>query len=237
MVTLGVNIDHVATLRQARQGLEPDPIQAAYIAEQAGADQITVHLREDRRHIQDRDVRLLRQTIQTEMNLEMALNSEIIAIACEIKPERVTIVPEKREEVTTEGGLQLFVPGFAAKLQLLQESGITISLFIEPDIATVREAARLGANAVEFHTGKYANVFGSVLEDFEVNRIEAAAHEAKKLGLHVAAGHGINYHNLHRLTALRIIEEYNIGHSIMARAIWVGLAEAVASMKKSIMQS
>lgn len=234
MAELGINVDHIATLRQARMGLEPDPLYAAMIAEQNGADQITIHLREDRRHIQLRDLKLLKSTIQTRLNLEMALTTEIIAIAKTIKPNTVTIVPERREELTTEGGLNLKIKHLDQRMKELQEVGIEVSLFIEPDIEMIRSAERLKADAVEIHTGNYANAKN--INDIyqQLSKISKAAKAVKSTGMRVVAGHGLNYHNIIPLVNLKIIEEFNIGHSIISRAVFSGLAEAVSTMKKII---
>lgn len=234
MAELGLNIDHVATLRQARMGLEPEPVYAALIAEQNGADQITIHLREDRRHIQLRDLKTLKNTIQTRLNLEMALTNEIIAIAKSVKPHTVTLVPERREELTTEGGLNLNIKNIDEKIKELQDAGLEVSLFLEPDADMIRMADRLKVNAVEIHTGIYANA-GTIQEvDTQLARIAKAAKLVKSAGMKVVAGHGLNYHNVHKLVELGTIQEYNIGHSIVSRAVFTGMAEAVSSMKKLI---
>lgn len=233
MILLGVNIDHIATLRQARMGNEPEPIQAALLAEQHGADQITVHLREDRRHIQDKDVELLRKLIHTKLNLEMAITGEMIIIAQNILPDTVTLVPEKRKELTTEGGLKL-KDDHKIGIKKLKDSGIEVSVFIEPSIKMVEKAKEIGADTVELHTGKYANAVSKSEIEKEIKRIHKAALKADKLGLRVVAGHGLNYHNVQRLIELDIIEEYNIGHSIISRAVFTGLAEAVLEMKTII---
>jgi len=230
MIKLGVNIDHVATIRQARGGIEPEPIQAAAIAEQHGADQITIHLREDRRHIQDRDLIILRETIQTKLNLEMALTDEMIEIAKDVKPDIVTLVPEKREELTTEGGLNL-LPEHKDKIKELKDDGIEVSVFIEPDLDIIRTAKEIGADAVEIHTGKYANLKDDEEIQIELERIYDAAVLVEQLEMRVVAGHGLNYHNIHELVEMDVFEEYNIGHSIISRAVFTGLAEAVLEMK------
>ncbi|MEW5820420.1 MAG: pyridoxine 5'-phosphate synthase [Cyanobacteriota bacterium] len=234
MITLGVNIDHVATIREARKGIEPDPVTAAAICELAGADCITIHLREDRRHINDRDVRVLAQTIQTRMNLEMACTKEIQDIAIEIKPYSVCLVPEKREEVTTEGGLNIsnnkdFLKDYIAKFQ---EHGIIVSLFIDPDIEQVKASQEVNADFIEIHTGTYANSKKEqdTLKSF--NNILESAKLARKLGLRVNAGHGLNYINVHRICTIPDLEELNIGHSIISRAVFVGLDQAVREMKQ-----
>ncbi len=230
MAELGVNIDHIATIRQARMGIGPEPVHAASIAEQNGADQITVHLREDRRHIQDRDLRILREIVQTRLNLEMAATSEMIEIAKELKPDTVTLVPEKREEITTEGGLKL-TDALEPQIKELKEAGIEVSVFIEPDLEMIEFAEKIGADAVEIHTGRYANLKSQKEIDAEVGRIYKAAELIRKLNMRVVAGHGLNYHNTQRLVELEIIEEFNIGHSIISRAVFTGLAEAVFLMK------
>ncbi len=230
MAELGVNIDHIATLRQARLGIEPEPIYAAAIAEQNGADQITVHLREDRRHIQDRDLKLLRETIQTRLNLEMAASKKMADIAEEVKPNTVTLVPEKREELTTEGGLQL-TNEHKAVITQLQKAKIEVSVFIEPDIEMIEFAKKIGADAVEVHTGKYANLKDERSRKKEIKRIFNAAKKIKELNMRVIAGHGLDYKNTKPLVELDIFEEYNIGHSIISRAVFSGLAEAVSEMK------
>lgn len=233
MAELGVNIDHVATLRQARMGVEPEPVYAASIAEQFGADQITIHLREDRRHIQLRDLKLIKNVVQTRLNLEMAATAEMISIAKNIKPDTVTLVPEKREELTTEGGL-LLTKEHEAGIKELKEAGIEVSVFIEADPEMIKLAAKLGADAVEIHTGHYANVKDPKELTDEVNRIKKGAKLIKSNGMRAVAGHGLNYHNTKRLVDLGVFEEFNIGHSIMSRAIFHGLAEAVATMKKIV---
>ncbi|MFP1740074.1 pyridoxine 5'-phosphate synthase [Lonsdalea quercina] len=230
---LGVNIDHIATLRNARGTAYPDPVQAAFIAEQAGADGITVHLREDRRHITDRDVRLLRQTIQTRMNLEMAVTDEMVAIACELQPHFCCLVPEKRQEVTTEGGLD--VAGQQEKMQdavkKLKAAGINVSLFIDPDRAQIDAAVACAAPYVELHTGAYADADGDEARQHEFERIRDAATYAAAKGIRVNAGHGLTYHNVQPIAALPEMHELNIGHSIIGRAVMSGLPAAVAEMK------
>ncbi len=233
MPRLGVNIDHVATLRQARGGADPDPLTAAMLVELAGADGIVVHLREDRRHIQDRDLRLLRELIHTKLDLEMAADETMAKIALAIKPDMVTLVPERRQELTTEGGLD--VAGHKDRIQKvvaqLQKGGIPVSLFIEPSPAQVKAANGVSADFVELHTGRYANAHGSKETDAEVAAITQAAKLAHKLGMGVNAGHGLDYRNLTRLIQIPEITEYNIGHSIIARAVLVGLDQAVREMK------
>ena len=233
MPRLGVNIDHVATLRQARGGIDPDPLAAAVLVELAGADGIVVHLREDRRHIQDRDLRLLREVIHTKLDLEIAADETMAQIALAIKPDLVTLVPEKRQELTTEGGLD--VVSHRDRIQqivaLLQAGGVPVSLFIEPDLAQVKAAHRVSADFVELHTGRYANAASATDAEAEAEAITQAAKLSSKLGMGVNAGHGLDYHNLSRLTQISEIIEYNIGHSIIARAVLVGLDQAVREMK------
>ncbi len=233
MPRLGVNIDHVATLRQARGGTDPDPIAAATLVELAGADGIVVHLREDRRHIQDRDLQLLRDTIHTKLDLEMAPDDAIAKIALALKPDMVTLVPERRQELTTEGGLDVVAhkERFHSIVALLHSGGIPVSLFIEPDLAQVKASHKIAADFVELHTGRYANAKRAKEADTELETIAQAAKLAYKLGLGVNAGHGLNYHNVKRVTHISEIVEYNIGHSIIARAVLVGLERAVREMK------
>jgi len=237
MLKLGVNIDHVATLREARyrgrERGEPDPIEAALICESAGAHGITAHLREDRRHIQDRDIRQLRQVVKTRLNLEMANVPEIVAIALEIKPDIVCLVPERRTEVTTEGGLDAAQHwlSLAETCKRMRDAGIDVSLFIAPDSAQVEAAARVGSQFVELHTGAFAENFHRKRERAaELERLIAAANQAHSLGLRVNAGHGLNYQNLATLRQVPHLVELNIGHSIISRAIVVGLATAVREM-------
>jgi pyridoxine 5-phosphate synthase len=236
MPRLSVNIDHVATLRQARRGKEPDPIAAAVIAELAGADGIIVHLREDRRHIQDRDLTLLRATIKTRLNLEMANTEEIIQIALKIKPDLVTFVPEKRQELTTEGGLD--VRGNQASLQKniarLKRAGIPASLFIDADPKQVKASQKVGAGYVEIHTGRYADETDESKHRQEFLRIVRAIRQAFRLGLRVNIGHGLNYQNVLPFRDVPGIEDYSIGHSIISRAVLVGLDRAVREMKRLI---
>ncbi|WP_017347806.1 pyridoxine 5'-phosphate synthase [Pantoea sp. A4] len=236
---LGINIDHIATVRNARGTSYPDPVQAAFISEQAGADGITVHLREDRRHITDRDVRILRDTIQTRMNLEMAVTDEMIAIACEIKPQFVCLVPEKREEVTTEGGLD--VAGQQEKInaavQQLSRAGILVSLFIDAEERQIEAAVTSGAPYIEIHTGAYAEAAEGLERDAELARIRHAATFAASRGLKVNAGHGLTYHNVLPIAALPEMHELNIGHAIIGRAVFSGLAEAVKEMKQLLREA
>jgi len=234
MSLLGVNIDHIATIREARKGIEPEPVYAASIAEQNGADQITIHLREDRRHIQDRDLQILRQTIQTKLNLEMAATEEMLNIAVDIKPDTVTLVPEKREELTTEGGLKL-TDDHRTVIARLKKAGIEVSVFIEPDEDMIQKAKEIGADTVEIHTGRYANLENDDDIKNEIERIYNAALLTKNLGMRAVAGHGLNYHNTSKLVDLDIFEEFNIGHSIISRSVFTGLAEAVQSMKLIIL--
>jgi pyridoxine 5-phosphate synthase len=232
-IALGVNIDHVATLRQARRVHYPDPIHAALLAEQSGADSITLHLREDRRHIQDRDVILMRQVLETRMNLEMALTEEMIRIAREVKPQDCCLVPESRREVTTEGGLDVVaqLPQVGDACKALGAAGIRVSLFIDPDASQVEAAQRAGAPVVELHTGAYAQAAGAQ-RAIEFERVRSAAKRAASLGLTVNAGHGLNYHNVKPIAAVREIVGLNIGHSIVARAVFDGLSKAVRDMKE-----
>ncbi len=234
MIKLGVNIDHVATIRQARRECEPDPVWAAVVTELAGADAITVHLREDRRHIQDRDVEILRKTIQTKLNLEMANEKSIIEIAAKIKPDQVTLVPEKREEITTEGGLDVTrnLSSLTETVRFFQSIGIITSLFIDPDPDQINSAAKTKTNFIEFHTGKYANSLSEKEIEMELNSLIQAANIAKKFGLRVNAGHGLNYINVRRICDIPHLEELNIGHSIISRAVFVGLTQAVKEMKE-----
>ncbi|WP_291968776.1 pyridoxine 5'-phosphate synthase [Candidatus Symbiopectobacterium sp.] len=236
---LGVNIDHVATLRNARGTAYPDPVQAAFVAEQAGADGITVHLREDRRHITDRDVRLLRQTLQTRMNLEMAVTEEMLAIACELRPHFCCLVPEKRQEVTTEGGLDVAgqLPRMTSSVARLHEAGILVSLFIDPERVQIDAAVAVGAPYIEIHTGAYADAQDDTLRQQEWARIRDAAVYAASKGLKVNAGHGLTYHNVQAIAALPEIHELNIGHAIIGRAVMSGLAEAVAEMKSLLREA
>jgi pyridoxine 5-phosphate synthase len=232
-IDLGVNIDHVATLRQARRTRYPDPLHAALLAEEAGADSITLHLREDRRHIQERDVTMMREALQTRMNLEMAVTEEMIRIAQKVLPQDCCLVPESRQEVTTEGGLDVEGQGerVADAVKALGDAGIRVSLFIDPDLAQIEAAQRAGAPVIELHTGAYADSIGGVrAREFE--RLLGAAKFAARLGLIVNAGHGLNYHNVEPIAAIQEIVELNIGHAIVARAVFDGLAKAVRDMKE-----
>ncbi len=234
--TLGVNIDHIATIRQARRTVEPDPVAAAVLAELAGADGITVHLREDRRHIQDRDVRLLRQTVRTHLNLEMAATDEMVAIALDIRPDYVTLVPENRQEVTTEGGLD--VAGqkdrMAAIVGQLQEVGIPVSLFIDADADQIRTAAAVRAQFIELHTGTYAEAQDEQSRAKELAVLATGCQQALEAGLRVNAGHGLTYWNVYPVANLDGMEELNIGHTIISRAALVGMERAVREMKQAI---
>jgi len=234
VIKLGVNIDHVATLRQARGTRYPDPIQAAIDAEQAGADAITLHLREDRRHIQERDVEVLKGILQTRMNLEMAVTDEMVAYAVRIRPEECCLVPERRQELTTEGGLD--VAGHASRIRSacdrLRDAGIRVSLFIDADPAQLEAAAESGAPVIEIHTGRYADALTAERRGEELGRIELAVQQGLRLGLQVNAGHGLNYHNVQAIAAIPGIADLNIGHAIVARAVFTGLQEAVREMKR-----
>jgi pyridoxine 5-phosphate synthase len=232
-IALGVNIDHVATLRQARRGRYPDPLHAALVAEEAGADSITLHLREDRRHIQERDVTSLREALQTRMNLEMAVTEEMIRIAQKVLPQDCCLVPESRQELTTEGGLNVLehIARISDAVNALGASGVRVSLFIDPDLEQIEAAHRAHAPAIELHTGTYADSTGAArAREFE--RLCAAAKFAARLGLIVNAGHGLNYHNVEPIAAIPEIVELNIGHAIVARAVVDGLAKAVRDMKE-----
>ncbi|WP_457569057.1 pyridoxine 5'-phosphate synthase [Desulfurobacterium sp.] len=235
-IRLGVNIDHVATVREARKTFEPDPVHAAVIADLAGADQITLHLREDRRHIQDRDLKLIKEVIHSKINLEMAATDEMVEIALSVKPHQVTLVPEKREEITTEGGLD--VKGQKERIRevvnRLKEAGIVVNLFIDPDHEQIEAAADVGADAVELHTGEYANAVTDADKARELERLKSAARYARELELKVYAGHGLTYKNVKPVAEIEEIEELNIGHSIVANAVLKGLSDAVKEMKRLI---
>jgi pyridoxine 5-phosphate synthase len=236
MPHLGVNIDHVATLRQARRGAEPDPVWAAADAELGGATCITLHLREDRRHIQDRDLEILKATVQVKLNLEMAVTDAMVEVACRVRPNQATLVPEGRQEITTEGGLP--VAGQEAKVasavKRLNAAGITVSLFIDPKPEEVEASARVGAQAVEFHTGEYANAPEGHERDRQFMRVAEAARLAQSKGLTVHAGHGLNYVNVCRIAQIPGMTELNIGHSIVSRAVFVGMRKAVREMVRLI---
>jgi pyridoxine 5-phosphate synthase len=231
MARLGVNVDHVATLRQARGGAEPDPVIAAAIAEMAGADGITVHLREDRRHIQDRDVMLLRRTVKTHLNLEMAATDEMVAIAMKVVPDYVTLVPEKRQELTTEGGLDVVknLQRLCGQIELLHQAGISVSLFVDPELEQLKAGSRAKADFIEIHTGAYCEA-SAPRRQTELDKLHEAIRAARRLGFGVNAGHGLDYRNILPVLALGGVEEYNIGHSIIARAVLVGLDGAVREM-------
>ena len=234
MIYLGVNIDHIATVRQARGTRYPSPVHAALVAESSGADSITLHLREDRRHIQDADVEILRQTLQTRMNLEMAVTEEMLAIATRILPQDACLVPERREELTTEGGLD--VVGQFARVKhacgVLAQAGIRVSLFIAPDREQIHAAKEAGAPVVEIHTGHYANQEPGLAQDKEFSKITDAATYGHGLGLQINAGHGLHYHNVQRIAAIPEVRELNIGHAIVAHALFIGWDAAVREMKR-----
>ena len=226
-------MDHVATVRQARRTVEPDPVAAAVLAELAGADGITIHLREDRRHIQDRDLELLRKTVQTRVNLEMAINEEIVQIALRVLPDQATLVPEKREEVTTEGGLDVLThrDKLKAVVKRLKDAGIRVSLFVDPVVEIMRVSKQVGADAVELHTGSYANARTEEEVEKELAKLKEAARVAGEAGLAVFAGHGLNYINILAIKTIPQLMEVNIGHSIVSRAVLVGMERAVREMK------
>lgn len=236
MAKLGLNVDHIATVRQARGGVEPDPVTAAAIGEMAGAEGITIHLREDRRHIQDRDLEILRRTVKTRINLEMAATQEMVRIALRVKPEQVTLVPEKRQELTTEGGLDVILNGkqLADTVKRLKDGGIVVSLFVDSNQEQIKAANKTGTDYIEIHTGSYAEATSWVDQKRELDNIDTAIKLARKVGIGVNAGHGLNYVNIKALAALGGIEEYNIGHSIIARAMLVGLDRAVRDMVELI---
>jgi len=233
---LGVNVDHVATLRQARRAAYPDPVAAAQLAELGGADQITIHLREDRRHIQDRDLRILRQTVTTRLNLEMAATAEMVKIAYDVKPDSCTLVPERREELTTEGGLDVAGGKDHVRkiVRTLRDADILVSVFVDPDVDQVRAAHRAEAQVVEIHTGRYCDARLPADQRRELSRVLDAVRAAAKLGLAVAAGHGLHYRNVGPVAAIPEIEEFNIGHAIVARAVLVGFERAVREMRQLI---
>jgi len=233
-IFLGVNIDHIATLRQARGTIYPDPIQAALLAEEAGADSITLHLREDRRHIQERDVVLLKDMVQTKINLEMAVTSEMLAFAEKVKPADCCLVPEKREELTTEGGLDVYgqKDKMATACEKLAAADIRVSLFIDADRLQIQSAADVGAPVIEIHTGQYADATTPQEQQREFDKIVEAVAFGESLGLEVNAGHGLHYHNVAPIAGLTSVRELNIGHAIIARAVFTGLPEAVREMKR-----
>jgi len=236
MPKLNVNVDHVATVRQARGGNEPDPVLAAYLAELAGAHGIVVHLREDRRHIQERDVRILRETVSTKLNMEMAPTDEMVRIASDVMPDMVTLVPEKREELTTEGGLDVSgnLKAVTASVKALRKNGILVSLFIDPEPKQIIASVKTGAGMVEFHTGSYAEAGNEKSAESELSKIKKAVKKALSGGLRVAAGHGLNYVNTEAVARIKGIEEFNIGHSIVSRSLMVGMERAVSDMIKII---
>ena len=237
MPRLGVNIDHVATVRQARGGREPDPVWAAVEAELGGADGITVHLREDRRHVQDRDVRVLRETVRTRLNLEAAVAPEMVDFALEIRPDQVTFVPERRQEVTTEGGLDVVGqrPRVADAVQRCRAAGLSVSLFIDPTLAQVLAAAELGVDAVELHTGRYADATTRGERDDELAALVDAGRAAREAGMALHAGHGLTLHNLGDVARIAGMAELNVGHSLVSRAVFLGMREAVREMKACLM--
>lgn len=238
-ILLGVNIDHIATLRNARGIMYPDPVYAACIAEQAGADSITVHLREDRRHITDRDVRLLREVIQTTMNLEISITEEMIAIACLLKPNSCCLVPERRQELTTEGGLDVVsnVKVLKNVIPKLIDSGIQVSLFIDPDDQQISTAYDVGASCIELHTGAYASSYDKNFQELEYKRINKSVLCALRYNLKINAGHGLNYHNVQSIAMIPSIQELNIGHAIISRAVFCGLPKAIQDMKRLLQES
>ena len=236
MPKLGVNIDHVATLRQVRKGIEPEPVFAALICQAQGADSIVAHLREDRRHIKERDLYILKEVVKTKLNLEMSVAEDIVEIACKVRPDQATLVPEKRQEITTEGGLDVASNFKKIKqvLDKLERKGIAVSLFIDPDKKQIDAAEKLGIGMVELHTGRYAEAKNEKEDDRYFRELETAVNYARSKGLHVFAGHGLNYYNVVRVAKIKGIEELNIGYSIVCRAVLVGLAHAVKEMKMLI---
>jgi pyridoxine 5-phosphate synthase len=233
---LGVNVDHVATVRQARRALEPDPVRAALLAELGGADGITVHLRGDRRHIQDRDVEILRQVARTRLNLEMAATQEMVKFALTVKPDQATLVPERREEVTTEGGLDAVLNSVALRpvIKMLLEGGVRVSLFVDPDLGQVKEAHKLDARAIEINTAAYSESSDEKSREAALRKVVDAARLGRKLALEVHAGHGLDYRNVRPIAALSEISELNIGHSIVARSVLVGMERAVREMREAM---
>ncbi|MCE9565442.1 MAG: pyridoxine 5'-phosphate synthase [Planctomycetes bacterium] len=236
MIRLGVNVDHVATVRQARRAKEPDPVAAAVLATLGGADGITIHLREDRRHIQDRDVYVMRETVTTRLNLEMATYEEILLIALKVKPDEATLVPEKRQELTTEGGLDVVANESAVRpaIDRLKAAGIHVSLFIDPTDTQVAASAKFGADAIEFQTASYSEAIGAVAVERELEKLRTATAQAVALELHVHMGHGLNYWNVQPIVRIPGVEELNIGHSIVSRAVLVGMERAVREMKQAM---
>ncbi len=239
MIELGVNIDHIATVRQARRTYEPDPAAAAMLAELGGADCITVHLREDRRHIQDRDIRVLKETVVVKYNFELSCAPEIVDIACDTLPQQATLVPERREEVTTEGGLDLLLDStrVRAAIDKLHAAGIEVSLFLDPDLRQIAAAAKLGVCAVELHTGQYALATGRDEQEIQLRRLREASAAINDHGLRLHAGHGLTYRNVIPVAQLPKMQELNIGHSIIARALMVGMQQAVAEMKRIMLDA
>jgi pyridoxine 5-phosphate synthase len=229
---LGVNLDHVATVRQARRAEEPDPVRAAVLAELGGADGVTVHLRADRRHIQDRDVEILRQVVTTRLNLEVAATQEMLRIALTVKPDQVTLVPERREELTTEGGLDVVLNSSQLRpvIRTLRDGGLHVSVFVDPDLAQVKESYKVDAQAVEINTAAYADAQDARGREAALRKVVDAARHGKKLGLGVHAGHGLTYSNVHAIAAIQELEELNIGHAIVSRAVLVGMERAVREM-------
>jgi len=239
MIELGVNIDHIATVRQARRTVEPDPVWAAALAELGGADGITVHLREDRRHIQDRDVNLLRETVRCKLNLEMACADEMVKIACKLRPDQATLVPERREEVTTEGGLDVASQSETIKkiVKRLQDRGMIVSLFLDPDPKQIESGFKTGCDAIELHTGCYAIAETEKKRNVELQRLQTSGAAICAAGVRLHAGHGLTYHNVLPIASIPNMLELNIGHSIVARALMVGMQEAVAEMKRLLTQA
>jgi pyridoxine 5-phosphate synthase len=239
MIELGVNIDHIATVRQVRKTVEPDPVWAAALAELGGADGITVHLREDRRHIQDRDVNLLRETVRCKLNLEMACAEDIVQTACTVRPNQATLVPERREEVTTEGGLDVASQSelVSAIVKRLQDRGIAVSLFLDPDPKQIEAGIKTGCNAIELHTGCYALADTVAQQTVELQRIQESGKIISSAKIRLHAGHGLTYHNVLPIALVPNMLELNIGHSIVARALMVGMKEAVAEMKQLVLRS
>ncbi|MCI0377206.1 MAG: pyridoxine 5'-phosphate synthase [Gemmataceae bacterium] len=238
MIRLGVNIDHVATLRQARRGLEPDPVSSAVLALLGGADCITIHLREDRRHIQDRDVHILRQVVPHHLNLEMSVAEEIVAIACAVKPDQATLVPERRQELTTEGGLDVVAHQKAVgdAMKKLHQAGVEVSLFVDPDSRQIEMSKLLGAKAVEIQTARYAEAKSVIERERELAQLHDSADFARQHRLHIHLGHGLNYENVAAVCQIPGVEELNIGHSIVARAVLVGMERAVREMKEAMLR-
>jgi pyridoxine 5-phosphate synthase len=238
MIRLGVNIDHVATIRQARRAREPDPVAAAVLATLGGADGITIHLREDRRHIQDRDVFVLRETVTTRLNLELATAEEIILVALKAKPDCATLVPEKRQELTTEGGLDVLANEATVRpaIERLKAAGIHVSLFIDPDAKQTEASAKFGADAIEFQTAGYSEAVGEAAIEHELGKLKAATAQAIGFGLHVHMGHGLNYWNVQPIVRIAGVEELNIGHSIVSRAVLVGMERAVREMRQAMQE-